>query len=64
MSQMIARHKEISNELSWAQFVVEEGIQKLTVTTLCLEAASLGTFWLVLGDLIFDRANELQIEKF
>jgi len=64
MIQMITRHKELSNELSWAQFGVEEGIKKLTLTELCLEAASLGTFWPVLGDLIFDRANELQIEKF
>ena len=64
MSQMITRHKYISNELSWAQFGVEEGIPKLTATTLFLDAASLGTFWPVLGDLIFDRSNQLQIEKF
>ena len=63
MSQMIARHKYISNALSWAQFVVEEDLQKLTAIALCLEAASFCTFWLVLGDLIFDRVNELQIEK-
>ena len=64
MTKMITRHKYLSNELSWAQFGVEEGIQKLTATTLFLEAASLGTFWPVLGDLIFDRENELQIKKF
>jgi len=64
MGKMITRHKYISNELSWAQFGVEEGIQKLTATTLFLEAASFGTFWPVLGDLIFDRSNQLQIEKF
>ena len=64
MSQMITRHKEFSNELSWAQFGFEEGIQKLTETALFLEAASFGTFWPVLGTLIFDSANEFQIEKF
>ena len=64
MGKMITRHKYISNELSWAQFGVEEVIQKLTATTLFLEAASFVTFWPVLGDLIFDRENELQIEKF
>ena len=63
MSQMVTRHKYISNEISWAQFGVEEGIQKLTVTTLFFEEASLSTFWPVLGDLNFDRENELQIEK-
>jgi len=47
-----------------AQFGVEEGIQKLTATALCLEAASFDTFWPVLGDFIFDRENELKIEKF
>jgi len=61
---MITRHKYLSNELSGAQFGVGEGIQKLTATVLCLEAASFGTFLAVLGDLIFDRENELQIEKF
>jgi len=64
MGKMITRHKELSNELSWAQFGVEEGIQKLNATALFLEAASFGTFWPVLGDLIFDRSNQLQIEKF
>ena len=64
MGKMITRHKDLSNELSWAQFGVEEGIQKLIATALFLEAASLGTFWQVLGDLIFDRSNQLQIEKF
>ena len=63
MSQMIIRHKYISNELPWAQFGVEEDVQKLTATALCLEAASFGTFWPVLGDLIFDNENELQIQK-
>ena len=64
MSQMITRHKYISNEISWAQFGVEEDLQKLTATALCLEAASFCSFWPVLGDLIFDRENELKIEKF
>ena len=63
MIKMITRHKYISNELSWAQFLVEQDIQNLIATALCLEAASIGTFWLVLGDLIFDRENELQTEK-
>jgi len=36
----------------------------LIATALCLEAASFGTFLPVLGDLIFDKENELQIEKF
>ena len=44
MGKMITRHKDISNELSWAQFGVEEGIQRLTATTLFLEAALFGTF--------------------
>ena len=64
MGKMITRHKYLSNELSWAQFGVEEGIQELTATALFLEAASFGTFWPVLGDLTFDRETELQIEKF
>ena len=64
MGKMIIRHKDLFNELSWDQFGVEEGIQKLTATALFLEAASLGTFWPALGDLIFDRSNQLQIEKF
>ena len=64
MSQMITIHKYISNELSWAQFGVEEDLPKLTATALCLEEASFFTFLLVLGDLIFDKENELQIEKF
>ena len=64
MSQMITRHKYISNELSYAQFGVEEGIQKLTATAFCLEAASFGTFWPLLGDLIFYKANKLEITKF
>ena len=64
MSQRITRKNYLSNELSWAQFGVEECIQKLTAIALCLEAASFGTFWPVLGDLIFDRETELQIEKF
>ena len=62
MIQMITRYKDLSNELSWAQFGVEEDLQKLTATALCLEATSFFTFWPVLGDLIFDKENELQIE--
>jgi len=54
----------LSNKPSLAQFGIEEGIQKLTATTLCLEAASFGIVRPVLGDLIFDRVNELQIKKF
>lgn len=64
MSQMITRHREISNELSWSQFGVEEDLLKLTETTLYILATSFFTFWLVLGDWAFDRKNELQIEKF
>ena len=64
MSQRITRHKYISNELSWAQFWVEEDLQKLTATALCLEAASLCSFWQVLGDLISEKENEVKIEKF
>lgn len=64
MDKMITRHKYLSNELSSAKFGIEEGIQKLTATTLFLEAASFGTFWQVFGDLISDRADELQIETF
>jgi len=59
MSQMITRHKYLSIELSLDQFGVEEGIQQLTETVLCLEATSFGTFWTFLGDLIFDKENEL-----
>jgi len=44
MSQMITRHKYISNEISRAQFGVEENLQNLTATALFLEAASFGTF--------------------
>ena len=64
MSQMITRQKELSNELSWAQFLVEEDLQKLTETTLYILVASFCTFWLVLGGWAFDKENELQIEKF
>ena len=61
---MIYRQTEISNEISWSQFGVEEDLQKLVATTLCIQAVSFYTFWLVLGELTFDRENELQMEKF
>jgi len=64
MGKIITTQRELSNELSWAKFGVEEGIQKLTATTLFFQAASFGTFWPFLEDLIFDRSNQLPIEKF
>ena len=64
MRQMITIQKDLSNELSGAQFGVAEDLQTLAATSLCLEAASFWSFWLVLGDLIFDRVNEIQIAKF
>jgi len=63
MSPLITIHKDLSNELSWAQFGVQKDLQTLTETTLCILATSFYTFWTVLGDWSFDRANELQIEK-
>lgn len=64
MSQTITKSRDSSNEPSWGQFGVEEDLQKWNATTLFILAASFCIFWPVLRDWAFDRANELQMEKF
>ena len=57
------RLEEISNDLSWDQFWVNKGLQKLFAPTLCISAPSFNTFWLVLGESIFEQVIEHQMEK-
>ena len=64
MSQIITRHRDISNKISWAQFGAEEDLQKLTQIVLCIFPASFCTFWPVFGDWAFDKENEHQFENF
>ena len=63
MTQMKTRLRDISNELPLTQVGVKEGLQKFPATALCISAPSFCTFWPVLGEVIFDRENDLNFEK-
>ena len=63
MSQMKNRLQNISNDLSWAQFGIEEVIQKWSAPALCISAPTFNAFWTVLGESVFGQVNELQSRK-
>ena len=54
MSQMLVRQKNISNEISWAQFRVVEDLQKFPAREHFIFSPSFYSFLSVLEELIYE----------